>query len=157
MATVMPSRQDSMEEIQLPPEPENIVTFYNNNTEMAAPLLDEVPQWDSHSPCGANDVQTFEDVDCFELPKPPKVVNIAKPSDDQAAFLWFDYKTNLPKIPVLSWEIKRYKLNKDGRWTFKSSRVFHEKDTDKKKKSRMVRDDLFDRLFFIIAYFLLFF
>ena len=118
MATVMPSRQDSMEEIQLPPEPENIVTFYNNNTEMAAPLLDELPQWDSHSPCGANDVQT---------------------------------------IPVLSWEIKRYKLNKDGRWTFKSSRVFHEKDIDKKKKSRMVRDDLFDRLFFIIAYFLLLF
>ena len=130
-APITPLRQESIEELQLPPEPENTeVAFFNDNTEMTGPV-DDASLGDT--------VQNFENsTETFELPLPPNVVNVAKPSEDQPTFLWFEYKTNQPKTPVLNWEIKRYKLNKDGRWSFKSSCIFHEKDTDKKKKSRMV-------------------
>lgn len=148
-APVAPQRQDSIEDLQLPPE--NEVTFYNDNIEMTSPVdgspcPSPLPSHHHDGTINSNDVQQFEDCENFELPKPPKVVNVAKPSDDQAAFLWFEYRTNLPKTPVLSWEIKRYKLNKDGRWTFKSSRVFQEKEADIMKKSRMVSQIHYDSL-----------
>lgn len=122
-------KRDNIEELHLPPEIEVAIFDQNANTR----LFNESPV--NHD---FDEVVNFDNNENFELPKPPKVVNVAKPSDDQPAYLWFEYKTNIPQSPVLSWEVKRYKLNKDGRWSFKSSRVFNEKSSDFKKKSRTV-------------------
>ena len=133
-APISPEGHDGIEDLQLPPE--NDVVFINDNTEMAGPVAQsDTPPLDSDA------VRQFGDVDQnFELPPPPLVVDVAKPSDDQPAVLWFDYKTShgLDNTPVISWEVKRYKLNKDGRWSFKSSKVFQEKENDKKTTARKV-------------------
>lgn len=135
-APILPQRQESIENIELPPE--NDVVFFNNSTEMTGPVV----QTDMTSLGGHSDaVRHFGDVDQnFELPPPPAAVNVAKPSEDQPPVLWFDYKTSLvsENNPIVSWEVRRYKLNKDGRWSFKSSNVFPEKDSDRKITSRMV-------------------
>lgn len=137
-ALIVPQKQESVEELELPPE--NDVVFFNDNTEMAGPSFNS----DMTALGGDFDaVRDFEGGSAdqnFELPPPPSVVNVAKPSEDQPAVLWFDYKKDLvpENTPVLTWEVKRYKLNKDGRWSFKSSKIFHEKDFDPKKKTHKV-------------------
>lgn len=77
-------------------------------------------------------VEKFEAIDTFELPPAPSRVNVSKPSEDRPAILWFEYQSAVKNLPVLSWEVRRYKLNKDEKWSFKSSQVFPEKGSTHK-------------------------
>ena len=136
-------QQDEMENLELPIE--NEVVYINENKEM---IVQPSPNKGKMAELSLDCVQKFDDIENFELPVPPNTVNVAKPSDDQAAYLWFEYKFNMEKTPVLNWEIKRYKLNKDGLWSYKSSKIFEEKDSDRQRRTRMVRSRFASYIYF---------
>lgn len=50
-----------------------------------------------------------------KFPDPPPVVNAH--CNEHRVTIWFDYRNG--KDPVLSWEIRRYRLDKDGSWSVK--------------------------------------
>jgi hypothetical protein len=72
------------------------------------------------------DIENIENVDSsvkYELVKfPDPPIAIQAHSSGQQATIWWEYKTG--KEPIISWEVRRYKLDKDGSWSVKGVRQF---------------------------------